>query len=63
MRVALLVEKLIKDLQEWGVPKPLLQKVQDLYRAAYKEGYAAGQDDYAAMTDDLRQDTDGESTF
>lgn len=65
MRATFLVDALVRDLAEWGVPKPLLLKVQDLYRAAYKEGYASGQEDYAAVNEERRQDEDddGESAF
>lgn len=56
MRVALLLERLLDDLKEWGVPKPLLTKVQDLYRAAYREGYEDAQEETGRVREEREED-------
>lgn len=45
MKAALELDKLTAELQEWGVPAPLVKKVEALYKLTYKEAYADGQSD------------------
>lgn len=45
MKAALELDKLLAELKEWGVPAPLVKKVDALYRLTYKEAYADGQSD------------------
>lgn len=45
MKAALELDKLLAELKEWGVPAPLVKKVEALYKLTYKEAYADGQSD------------------
>lgn len=45
MRVALTLERILKELQEWPVSPRTLTDIQKLYKAAYREGYGDGKSD------------------
>ena len=58
MRAAIELDKLTKDLKEWGVPAPLLKKVEALYKLTYKEAYADGQSDCEERHAEEEEDRD-----
>lgn len=58
MRAAIELDKLTKELKEWGVPAPLVKKVEGLYKLTYKEAYADGQSDCEERHADEEEDRD-----
>lgn len=62
MRAAIELDKLTRELKEWGVPAPLTKKVEALYKLTYKEAYADGQSDCEERHAEEEEDRDERDT-